>query len=64
MDIRLDEAETALWHEPGSRGEAFRRATRDRAAEQIRLHGHMVEILDADGIMVDAIGVATPPVVP
>lgn len=49
-DIHLDEKELALWNEPGTRGDAFRRATLDRASEQSRLTEQMVEVKDkADG---------------
>jgi hypothetical protein len=54
-DIRLSDPESALWREVGTRGDAFRRATRDRASEQLRLHGRMIEILDYDGRMLDSI---------
>jgi len=45
-DIHLDEKEMALWNEAGTRGDAFRRATLDRAFEQRRLGERMVEIKD------------------
>jgi hypothetical protein len=59
-DIRLDKAETLLFQEVGSRGDAFRRATRDRGLEQARVAGKMVEILGSDGAMVDSIPVSEP----
>ena len=47
-DIQLDETEMALWNEPGPRGDAFRRATLDRAAEAARLQQRMVEVRDKE----------------
>lgn len=55
IDIKLDEAESELWHEVGPRGEKFRQAQRDRAAEQVRLKRRMVEIDDSHGAMVEAV---------
>jgi len=51
--IKMDEGETALFHEVGERGDAFRRALRDREAELVRGQGWMVEAVDPDGTMVD-----------
>ena len=53
-DIKLDDAESALFNEVGSRGDAFRQAIEDRAAEASRLdRGKMIEVKDGDGKMVD-----------
>lgn len=49
--IELTATETATWEDNGPEGDAFRRATRERARE---LGGH-VEIYSADGIVLDAI---------
>jgi hypothetical protein len=54
-DIRLDKAETALWNEVGSRGEAYRGAIRDRASDQVQTTGKMTEVLDGAGGMLDSI---------
>ncbi len=60
-DIKLDEAESALFHEVGTRGDAFRQATQDRAAEASRLdRGKIIETKDQDGRMVDNISAADP----
>ena len=59
-DIRLNDAESALWNEVGTRGDAFRRATHDRASEQLRLHGRLIEILDYDGRMLDSVKIPDP----
>jgi hypothetical protein len=52
-DVKLDRNEQALWNEVGSRGDAFRQATRDRAAEQVRTDGKMTEVLGDYGQMED-----------
>jgi hypothetical protein len=54
-DIKLNESETALWNEVGSRGDLFRAAMRDRAHEQTRVSGQMTEICDPIGRMLDAV---------
>ena len=59
-DIRLSNPESVLWREVGSRGDAFRRATRDRATEQVRLTGKQTEVLDYDGQMLDSIDLTSP----
>ena len=59
-DIRLDLNEAALWNEVGSRGDAFRAATRDRAAERVRLTGKMTEVITANDGMVDAVAAGDP----
>lgn len=59
-DIKLDENESALWYEVGSRGDLFRAAMRDRAHEQTRLSGRMTEICDPVGRMLDAVQPADP----
>jgi len=51
--IRMDAAELALWREVGTRGNRFRRAMHDRAAELTRQRGETVELLDPNGAMVD-----------
>ena len=51
-DIKLSDDELALWNEVGPRGDAFRAATRDRAAVAVDNTGKMVEILEPDGQMV------------
>jgi hypothetical protein len=51
--IKMDEAETALFNEVGERGDAFRRAMRDREAELVGSQGWMVEAVDSAGAMVD-----------
>lgn len=53
-NIRLDDAETALWNEVGSRGDAFRAATMDRAAEEVRVSGRRSDVIDDDGKMVES----------
>ncbi|HPH29379.1 MAG TPA: hypothetical protein PLA87_21165 [Pseudomonadota bacterium] len=59
-DIRLSNEETALWKEVGSRGDAFREATRARGFEQARLSGKMTEIIDYQEAMVDSISAHEP----
>lgn len=59
-DIKLDKAEMALWNEVGERGEQFRLATRERAAEEMRLQKHMIEVVDQDGSMVDSVALSDP----
>lgn len=60
-DIKLNEEESALFNEVGSRGDAFRQATEDRAAEAARLdRGKMIEVQDTDGVMVDNIAAGNP----
>ncbi len=54
-NIRLDQAETKLWNEVGSRGDKFREAMRDRAYEEARVAKQVTEVVDAGGKMVDAI---------
>jgi hypothetical protein len=54
-DIKLNEGQEALWNEVGSRGDMFRAAMRDRAHESTRTSGHMTEIKDGAGGMLDAI---------
>jgi phosphate uptake regulator len=51
--INMDEAETVLFNEVGERGDAFRRAMRDREAELVGSQGWMVEAVDSAGAMVD-----------
>ena len=51
-DIKLSDDELALWNEAGPRGDAFRAAIRDRAAESVDNTGKMVEILEPHGAMV------------
>lgn len=50
--IELNERETLLWDSAGPDGEDFRRATR---AEARTLNAWHVEILSADGIVLDAL---------
>lgn len=57
LNIRLDENETALWNEVGSRGDHFRAAMRDRASEQVRLTKQMSEILSSAGEMLESVKV-------
>ena len=59
-DIKLDETETALWNEVGERGDEFRRATRDRASEELRLREQMVEVVDSAGAMMDSVAPSDP----
>jgi hypothetical protein len=59
-DIKLNDPESALWREVGSRGDAFRSAVRDRAVEQVRLTGTMTEILDYEGRMLESVDLAGP----
>ena len=53
--IDMNEAEIALWNEAGSRGDAFRRAIRGRAAERLRETGHLALIENPGGQVVDAV---------
>jgi len=59
-DIKLSDPESALWREVGSRGDAFRKATRDRAIEQVRLSGKMTEIVDYEDRMLESVDLAGP----
>jgi hypothetical protein len=54
-EIKLSAAESHLWHESGTRGDAFRRATADRAAEQVRIKQEPIEIVDSRGQTVDTV---------
>jgi hypothetical protein len=51
--IKMDEGETALWKETGTRGSAFRRGMHYRASELVRERGGVVEIVDDNDAMVD-----------
>jgi len=51
-NIRMDEAESALWHEVGTRGGAFRTAMRGRAVDLVAEQGWRVEIVDFNGATV------------
>ena len=59
-DIKLNKVETELWNEVGERGDQFRRATRDRASEELRLRKQMIEVVDSEGSMVDSVAVSDP----
>lgn len=59
-DIKLNDGENALWNEVGSRGDMFRAAMRDRAAEESRTTGHMTEIQDGAGGMLDTVKPSDP----
>ena len=50
-DIKLSDEEAALFRETGSRGDAFREATQDRAGEQARTTGKLSEIVDGEGML-------------
>ena len=54
-DVKLDPAELALFAEVGSRGDYFREATRDRAAQQVNETGRFSEITTQGGQMVDVV---------
>ena len=54
-DIKLDHEEMALFNEVGSRGDYFREATMDRAAQQVNETGRMSEVTNLIGTMVDAV---------
>ena len=54
-DIKLDDNESAVWNEVGTRGDAFRKATLDRADEQARVSGRTSEVVDEEGQRVDAV---------
>jgi hypothetical protein len=54
-NIRLDHGESELWNEPGSRGDKFREAMRDRLSEEARVTKQVTEIINHDGKMVDAV---------
>jgi hypothetical protein len=53
-DIELDEGETELQSEVGSRGDAFREATRDRVAEAVRTSRRQTDVIDSEGNVLDA----------
>jgi hypothetical protein len=53
--IKLTPAEQALFEEVGSRGDYFREATRDRAADEVNRTGRMSEITTEGGQMLDAV---------
>lgn len=59
-DIKLDEAETALWNEVGSRGDAFRRSVDERVEEQLRITGRLTDVLDEARTIVEAVEPASP----
>ena len=52
-NIKLDNTEASIWREAGSRGEKFRQAIRDRAAEQVRVNQRHCNILDEQGQMLE-----------
>lgn len=52
-DIKLDNDEQALFNEVGSRGDYFREAMRDRAAQQVNETGRMSEITTTGGSLLD-----------
>lgn len=60
-DIKLDPDELALFAEVGSRGDYFREAIGDRAAQQVNETGRMSEITTEGGSLIDAV---MAPVVP
>lgn len=60
-DVKLSDEETALFHETGSRGDAFRSATKDRAEEQARTSRKMSEIVDGGGMVGAEFPEAAPP---
>lgn len=54
-DIKLDPAEQALFNEVGSRGDYFREAIRDRAADQVATTRRMSEITTEGGQVLDVV---------
>ncbi len=54
-DIKLDPIEQELYNEVGSRGDYFREATRDRAAQQVNETGQRSEITTEAGNLVDSL---------
>jgi hypothetical protein len=52
-DIKLTPAEQDLFNEVGSRGDYFREAIRDEAADQVNQTGQMTEITTEGGEMID-----------
>jgi hypothetical protein len=54
-DIKLDTEEESLFNEVGSRGDYYREAVRDKAAEQVRLTGRPTEITTDVGDMLDVV---------
>ena len=57
-NIRLDEGETELVNEVGSRGDAFREAVRGRAEEEVRVSQRSSSTIDEDD---NILAVAQPP---
>lgn len=58
-DIKLDPAEQALFNEVGSRGDYFREAIRDRAADQVATTRRISEITTEGGQVLE---IVQPPV--
>jgi hypothetical protein len=54
-DIKLDPAQVPLFTEVGSRGDYFREAIRDRAAEQVNQTGKSSEITSGAKEMLDVV---------
>lgn len=54
-DIKLDPAELALYDEVGTRGDYFREAVRDKAAQEVNVTGQRSEITSEGGRMVDVV---------
>ncbi len=62
-DLKLTPDEQALFNEVGSRGDYFREAIRDKAADQVNQTGRMSEITTEGGQMLDVV-MPEPPVPP
>lgn len=60
-NIKLTPEEQALFEEVGSRGDYFREAIRDRAADQVNQTDRMSEITTEGGTMLDVV-MPQPPV--
>jgi len=54
-DIKLDPIEQELYNEVGSRGDYFREAIQDRAAQQVNETGRRSEITTEAGNLVDSL---------
>lgn len=59
-DIKLDPTELAAFAEVGSRGDYYREAVRDRAAQQVNETGRTSEITSDGGQLVDAVMAPVP----
>lgn len=59
-DIKLTPEEQALYDEVGSRGDYFRQAIRDKAADQVEQTDRMSEITTEGGTMLDVVMPAPP----